>query len=126
MKIKSYRYINIVEIPEEDKYNLIPFIDNIITFVNDHNKYAEYKSDKIDTRDILDKCKFEYKYNGLFVTLYYERYDGHHYMNDWVEFYHPIKESEYVNCKIEFENRLKQYCLKFQWHDDIEEEEMDV
>lgn len=126
MKIKSYRYINIVEIPEEDKYNLIPFIDKIITFVNDHNKYAEYKSDKIDTRDILDKCRFEYKYNGLFVTLHYEIYDGHYYINDWVEFYHPIKESEYVNCKIELENRLKQYCLKFQWHDDIEEEEMDI
>ena len=48
MKIKSYRYINIVEIPEEDKYNLIPFMNKIIAIIDDHNNFADYKSDKID------------------------------------------------------------------------------
>ena len=126
MKIKSYRYINIVEIPEEDKYNLIPFMNKITTLVDDHNKYAEHKSDKVDKRDVLDKCKIDYHLNNLRVTLYYEEYDGKHYLNKDVEFYHPVKKSDYEKCRIELENRLKEYCLKHQWFDDIEEEEMDV
>lgn len=126
MKIKSYRYINIVEIPEEDKYNLIPFMNKIIAIIDDHNNFADYKSDKIDKRDILKQCKFEYKLNSLFVILCYEEYNGKHYYNKSVEFYHPIEKSEYEKCRNEFRNRLKQYCLKFQWHDDIEEDSLDI
>ena len=126
MKIKSYRYINIVEIPEEDKYNLIPFINKITTFVDDHNKYAKYKSDKIDKRDLINNCDIDYHLNNLRVTLYYEEYDGKHYLNKGVEFFHPIQKSEFVSCKIELINRLKQYCLKQQWHDDVEEDLLDI
>lgn len=126
MKIKSYRYINIVEIPEEDKYNLIPFINKIIAFIDDHNNFADYKSDQIDKRDILKQCKFEYKLNSLFVILCYEEYNGKHYYKKSVEFYHPIKESEYEKCRNEFRNRLKEYSLKQYWHDEIEEDSLDI
>ena len=126
MKIKSYRYINIVEIPEDDKYNLIPFINKITTFIDDHNKYAEYKSDKIDKRDLINYCDIDYHLNNLRLTLCYEKFNGKQYLNDWVEFHTPLPRSEFVSCKIELLNRLKEYSLKQYWHDEIEEDSLDI
>ena len=113
MRVTKYTYKNIVYIPYEDKYNLIPFVNKVYLSILEHNSKKSNILEHIDFHGLWmegNRYYIDYKDGNLVVSIAWLKCENEIY-REYIKHLFPIDKENYDKCRKEFIYRFNARCL---------------